>query len=109
MVLFLHRNHLLLLLLSILLVATLAFQPVGDRRRLCYGSVVSLRAIKKEKPQGVSSSGYKTDRLNRLADLEESRKETDKGLVLTAAGGFVGLILVLLIAAYASGMFYEVL
>lgn len=51
-----------------------------------------------------SRSGTKTDRLNKLAELEDQRVETDKGFVLKAAGGFVGIIVVLLIAAAASGV-----
>jgi hypothetical protein len=51
-----------------------------------------------------SRSGTKRDRLNKLADLEESRVETDKGFVSLAAGGFVGLILLLLGVAFVSGV-----
>jgi len=48
-----------------------------------------------------SRSGSKRDRLDKLAELEESRIDTDKGFVLKAAGGFVGLIVILLVAAFA--------
>ena len=51
-----------------------------------------------------SRSGTKRERLDKLAELEESRVETDKGFVLKAAGGFVGLIIVLLIVALTSGV-----
>lgn len=57
---------------------------------------------------GVSSSGYRQERLNKLAELEESRIETDKSFVLKAAGGFVVFLLLLLGAAYASGILYQV-
>mmetsp|Transcript_8437 Transcript_8437/g.12074 ORF Transcript_8437/g.12074 Transcript_8437/m.12074 type:complete len:114 (+) Transcript_8437:100-441(+) len=52
-----------------------------------------------------SRSGTKRDRLDKLAELEEQRIETDKGFVVKAAGGFVGLILVLLVVAFATGLF----
>lgn len=51
-----------------------------------------------------SRSGTKRDRLNKLAELEDSRVETDKSFVGLAAGGFVGLILLLLAVAFASGV-----
>lgn len=52
-----------------------------------------------------SRSGTKRERLNKLADLEDERVETDKGAVLKAAGGFVGLCIILLIAAFFGGVF----
>ena len=52
-----------------------------------------------------SRSGTKRERLNKLADLEDERIETDKGAVLKAAGGFVGLCVILLIAAFFGGVF----
>jgi len=67
-----------------------------------------LAAMKKDKQQGVSSSGYRQDRLNKLAELESERIETDKGFVLKAAGGFVGFIVLLLVAAYAGGILDQV-
>lgn len=51
-----------------------------------------------------SRSGTKRERLDRLAELEEDRIETDKSVVLQGAGAFVGLIFLLLIAAGASGV-----
>jgi hypothetical protein len=51
-----------------------------------------------------SRSGTKRERLNRLAELEESRVETDKSFVGLAAGGFVGLLVLLLVVAFASGV-----
>jgi len=51
-----------------------------------------------------SRSGTKRDRLDKLAELEDSRVETDKSFVGLAAGGFVGLILLLLAVAFASGV-----
>jgi len=56
-----------------------------------------------------SRSGSKRDRLNKLADLEDSRIETDKGAVLKAAGGFVGFCVILLIAAYFGGVFDDLI
>ena len=50
----------------------------------------------------VSKSGNKRDRLNRLADLEEERIETDKGFVVKAAGAFVGLLVILLAVAFST-------
>jgi hypothetical protein len=61
-----------------------------------------------KKKQGVSSSGYRQDRLNKLAELEDSRIETDKGFVLKAAGGFVAFLVLLLAAAFASGILDQV-
>ena len=51
-----------------------------------------------------SRSGTKRERLDRLAELEESRIETDKSVVLKGAGAFVGLIILLLIVAGATGV-----
>jgi len=56
-----------------------------------------------------SKSGTKRERLDKLAALEEERIETDKGFVVKAAGGFVGLCVVLLIGAFASGVFDDLL
>ena len=70
---------------------------------------VSSTALHEKQKRGVGSSGYKRDRLDRLAELETDRVETDKSFVIKAAGAFVGLILVLLVAAFASGLFYDVL
>lgn len=55
-------------------------------------------------PRDKSRSGTKRDRLDRLAELEDSRVETDKSVVGLAAGGFVGLLLLLLVIAFASGV-----
>ena len=51
-----------------------------------------------------SRSGTKRERLDRLAELEEDRIETDKSFVLKGAGAFVGLIFLLLIVAGATGV-----
>ena len=51
-----------------------------------------------------SRSGTKRERLDRLAELEETRIETDKSVVLKGAGAFVGLIILLLIVAGATGV-----
>jgi len=51
-----------------------------------------------------SRSGTKRERLDRLAELEENRIETDKSVVLKGAGAFVGLIFLLLIVAGATGV-----
>lgn len=51
-----------------------------------------------------SRSGTKRDRLNKLAELEDSRVETDKSFVGLAAGGFVGLIVLLIGVAFATGL-----
>mmetsp|Transcript_11620 Transcript_11620/g.17322 ORF Transcript_11620/g.17322 Transcript_11620/m.17322 type:complete len:118 (-) Transcript_11620:509-862(-) len=61
-----------------------------------------------EDKRDVSRSGTKRGRLDKLAELEDSRVETDKGFVLKAAGGFVGFIVVLLVAALASGVLDDV-
>jgi hypothetical protein len=45
----------------------------------------------------VSRSGTRKERLNRLAELEKDRVDTDKGFVVKAAGGFVGLLLILVL------------
>ncbi len=54
-------------------------------------------------------SGNKRERLEKLAALEEEKLETDKGFVVKAAGGFVGLMVVLLVAGLAGGVFDELL
>ena len=46
-----------------------------------------------------SRSGTKRERLDRLAELEEDRIETDKGVVVKAAGAFIGLLVILLAVA----------
>ena len=56
-----------------------------------------------------SRSGTKRERLDRLAELEESKIETDKSAVLKGAGAFVGLILLLLVVAGTSGVLDPVL
>jgi len=113
------RNVLLLLIAVMALLGANAFQApnpvaittgVSSTLRTHHGQQqhVLMMAVKKDKQQGVSSSGYRQDRLNKLAELEEERIETDKGFVLKAAGAFVGLLVVLLIAAFASGILYQV-
>lgn len=53
-----------------------------------------------EPPKGDSSrSGFRRERLDKLAELEDSRVETDKGFVAYAAGAFVVLILLGVVAA----------
>lgn len=52
----------------------------------------------------MSKSGNRRGRLNKLAELEEDMVETDKSFILKATGGFVALLLVLLVAAFASGV-----
>lgn len=51
-----------------------------------------------------SRSGTKRERLDKLAELEDSRVETDKSAVGLAAGGFVALIVILLAVAAATGL-----
>lgn len=89
----------ILLLLSIPCVgnAFLAPAPLALHREQ---STTTLLAQQRDK----SRSGTKRERLDRLAELEESRVETDKGFVGVAAGGFVGIILLLLVVAFASGV-----
>mmetsp|Transcript_14084 Transcript_14084/g.17242 ORF Transcript_14084/g.17242 Transcript_14084/m.17242 type:complete len:123 (+) Transcript_14084:77-445(+) len=60
--------------------------------------------IRKKAKVDMSKSGNKRDRLNKLAELEEEMVETDKSFILKAAGGFVALLLVLLVVAFASGV-----
>jgi hypothetical protein len=62
-----------------------------------------------EKKGGMSSSGNKRERLNKLAELQEDTKETDKGFVIKAAGAFVGLIVILVGVGAASGVFDQLL
>ena len=90
----------------------LAFQPhssVGVANRVGVAqqrTTATLFAAKdnKNKQGGVGSSGFRQERLNKLAELEDSRVETDKGFVLKAAGGFVAFLILLLGAAYAGGV-----
>ena len=56
-----------------------------------------------------SRSGTKRERLDKLAELEDQRIATDKGFVLKAAGGFVGFCVILLIAAFSSGVFDDLI
>ncbi len=70
--------------------------------RLNVGSDTALHA-------NFGRSGNKRERLEKLAALEEEKIETDKGFVVKAAGGFVGLMVVLLIAGLAGGVFDELL
>ena len=60
--------------------------------------------IRKKAKVDMSKSGNKRDRLNKLAELEEEMVETDKSFIIKAAGGFVALLLVLLVVAFASGV-----
>lgn len=53
-----------------------------------------------------SRSGARQERLNRLAELEEDRVETDKSFVLKAAGGFVAAIVLAIALAAVSGVLY---
>jgi hypothetical protein len=57
----------------------------------------------------VSRSGNKRERLNKLAELQEETVETDKGFVIKAAGAFVGLIVILVGVAAASGVFDQLI
>ena len=50
-------------------------------------------------------SGNKRERLNKLAELQEDEIKTDKKFVVAAAGGFVGLTVILLAVGFASGVF----
>lgn len=68
-------------------------------------SPVSLAMAKRD----ASRSGTRRERLDKLAALEEERVETDTGFVLKAAGAFVGLIVLLLVGAFASGLFNDVI
>ena len=52
-----------------------------------------------EPERDVSRSGTRTGRLDRLAELEADRVETDKGAVGVAAGAFAAIILVSVMAA----------
>merc|ERR1719329_1414774 len=61
---------------------------------------VSLTSIFAEPPKDVSRSGFRRDRLDKLAELEDTRIETDKGFVIYAAGGFALLILLGVFAAF---------
>eukprot|EP00565_Helicotheca_tamesis_P002374 CAMPEP_0185740846 /NCGR_PEP_ID=MMETSP1171-20130828/38641_1 /TAXON_ID=374046 /ORGANISM="Helicotheca tamensis, Strain CCMP826" /LENGTH=113 /DNA_ID=CAMNT_0028412775 /DNA_START=125 /DNA_END=466 /DNA_ORIENTATION=+ len=56
----------------------------------------------------VSRAGTKRERLDKLAELEDSRVETDKSFVLKAAGGFVAFIVVILVVALTSGVLDDV-
>ena len=47
-----------------------------------------------------SRSGFRRERLDKLAELEDSRVETDKGFVVYAAGAFAVLILLGVVAAF---------
>lgn len=99
-------RSILLLLLSILCIGhaflvpapvTLSVKTRGRREQTSRTSTILMARDK-------SRSGTKRERLDRLAELEDSRVETDKSFVGLAAGGFVGLLLLLLVVAFASGV-----
>jgi hypothetical protein len=98
------RAGTILLLLSILCIGNAFLVPAPQsvqtrcREQQCMHKSVLMAQRDK------SRSGTKRERLNRLAELEESRVETDKSLVGLAAGGFVGLLVLLLVVAFASGI-----
>mmetsp|Transcript_25889 Transcript_25889/g.29611 ORF Transcript_25889/g.29611 Transcript_25889/m.29611 type:complete len:128 (-) Transcript_25889:137-520(-) len=56
-----------------------------------------------------SKSGGRSGRMDKLAEMDSEMVETDKNFVLYAAGGFVGLIVVLLIVAYSTGVFDQLI
>jgi hypothetical protein len=67
----------------------LGFQSsAGHHRRPCDATMLFMAQEKKD----ASRSGTKRERLDRLAELEDSRVETDKGFVVQAAGAFLALI-----------------
>ena len=59
-------------------------------------------AAGQDKQRDASRSGTKRERLDKLAELEDTRVGTDKGFVLKAAGAFVGLLAILLVVAFAT-------
>lgn len=56
-----------------------------------------------------SKSGNKRARLDKLAELQEDEKVTDKGFVVKAAGAFVGLCVILVGVGFATGVFDQLL
>mmetsp|Transcript_19416 Transcript_19416/g.29189 ORF Transcript_19416/g.29189 Transcript_19416/m.29189 type:complete len:112 (+) Transcript_19416:156-491(+) len=56
-----------------------------------------------------SKAGSRRGRLDKLAELEEDLVETDKSFVIQAAGGFVGLIFLIIIIGFASGAFDQLI
>lgn len=85
-----------------------AFQVLPVARRL--GVVQTPLSVMhaEEKKKRFGSSGSKTGRMNKLAEMESERVETDKGFVLKAAGGFAGFIVIVIVAAFASGVLDQV-
>ena len=79
----------------------MALNNVGHRHSSVMASTAIVLMAQKDK----SRSGTKRERLNKLAELEDSRVETDKTFVGLAAGGFVGLLVLLLLVGLATGVF----
>ena len=93
-------------ILLITIVSTVsAFQVSPIVSKVNVATPIPLSVMNAEdKKKRVGSSGYKQDRLNKLAEMESSRVETDKSFVLKAAGGFAGFIVIVIVAAFASGV-----
>jgi hypothetical protein len=105
------RFVLLPFLLLVLVGWSTAFQPIQSRsiqktnsRNPAFVGSALFAGQDDKRRKGVGSSGYRRERLEKLAELEDSRVETDKGFVLQAAGGFVAFIIVILAAAFFSGL-----
>ena len=88
-------------------IAVSGFAPPTSLQRIATNPTLSApreETTKLFERRDASRSGTKRERLDRLAELEESRIETDKSVVLKGAGAFVGLIVLLLIVAGATGV-----
>ena len=99
-----------LILIALLITVTWtvdAFTVVGQTqtsvRRVNSDTLASSLSLNMADGQrDASRSGTKRDRLDKLAELEESRVDTDKGFVIKAAGAFVVLIGILLAVAFTT-------
>ena len=96
------------LILCLLLSSTNAFSSSTSTRaaivfpQLSHDVLTRRSAVILMAQRDASRSGTKRERLDRLADLEEERIETDKGFVVKAAGAFVGLLVLLLAVALST-------
>lgn len=82
-----------------------AFSPSTHYRPLTLSSKSDTKLF--EKKFDASKSGNKRERLDRLAELEESKVETDSTFVYAVGGGFIAIMVILFGIALSSGVIDE--
>mmetsp|Transcript_25078 Transcript_25078/g.35107 ORF Transcript_25078/g.35107 Transcript_25078/m.35107 type:complete len:108 (+) Transcript_25078:87-410(+) len=93
----------LLLVISLFYTTQAFVTPMLHRAPVLANTAAASPTVLFEK-RDVSRSGTRRERLDKLAELDEQRVETDKGFVVKAAGGFVGLIALLFVVAFSTGV-----